>query len=179
MNILIAYGSTEGHTRKIANHINSLVGENGHSSVVYDCGGFDPKPEINEFDAIIVAGSVHQELHQPHVAEFVRENLSVLNSKPAAFISVSLSISFPEGKPEAEKYISGFIEESGWQPQHVHMAAGAIRFLEYDYFKRLTIEHIVLQGNKMPDKQAGNPEYTDWNALDAFVEEFVNAASSV
>ena len=177
MNILIAFASTEGHTHKIAHHIDTLLQEKNHSSTIYDCGGLNQKPDLNSFDGIIVAGSVHQETHQPLLVSFVKENLETLNSSPSAFVSVSLSISLKNGKAEAKKYVTDFVKETGWQPQHMHMAAGAIRFLEYDFFKSFTIEHMVLKGNKMPDKSAGNPEYTDWDALDTFVETFLEIAT--
>ena len=176
MNILIAFGSTEGHTRKIAHHVNTLIQDNGHSSELYECGSLDEKPDIGSFDAIVVAGSVHQQVHQQSLVDFVKENLSSLKSKPSGFVSVSLSISLEDGQAEAEEYVADFIKETGWQPAHVHMAGGAIRSLEYDYFKRFTVEHIVLKGNKMPEESAGNPEFTDWDALDSFVLELVESA---
>ena len=176
MNILIAFGSTEGHTSKIAHHINALVQAKGHSSMIYDCGSMEQKSDLSSYDGIIVAGSVHQEVHQPSVVNFVKENLTALKSNPTAFVSVSLQASLENGKVEAERYVDKFLKETNWQPQNTHMAAGAIRFLEYDFFKRFTIEHMVLKGKEMPDKSAGNPEYTDWDALDAFVEAFLESA---
>ncbi|MGI9350931.1 MAG: flavodoxin domain-containing protein [Rhizobiaceae bacterium] len=176
MKILIAFGSTEGHTRKIAHHINTFNQENSHSSEIIECGSADKKPDVASFDAIIVAGSVHQQVHQQSVVDFVKENLSVLKSKPSGFISVSLSVSLEEGQEEAKEYVKDFAKETGWQPEHVHMAGGAIRSLEYDYFKRFTVEHIVLKGNKMPEKSAGNPEFTDWDALDRFVIELLGSS---
>ena len=173
MNILIAFGSTEGQTRKIVHHINTSLEGSQHSFTMFDCAGSEPELDINSFDAFIVAGSVHQEAHQPYLVDFVKDNLAVLDAKPGAFISVSLSISLPDGRGEAEKYVDEFVKETGWEPQEIHLAAGAIRFLEYDFFKRFTVEHMVLQGKKMPDKSSGNPEYTNWNALDKFVETFI------
>ena len=178
MNILMAFGSTEGHTRKIAHRINNLLQENGHASTLMDCASADPRPDLKKFDAIILAGSVHQEMHQPLLVEFVKKNLSELVKMPSAFISVSLSASIESGLAEAEKYVDEFIKETGWQPQTTHLAGGAIRFLEYDFFKRFTIEHIVLKGEKLPDPALGNPEYTDWEALDEFVETFLENVST-
>ena len=179
MKILIAFGSTEGHTREIVQRMKALIREKGHEVSAYDCGSRDEMPDLGKFDAFFVAGSVHQRTHQPFVSAFVKDNLSALSVKPSAFISVSLSIALEGGRSEAESYVTDFLADTGWKPTETHMAAGAIRFLEYDFFKRFTIEHIVLGGKKaMPDKSAGNPEYTDWDALSAFVSNFVDGAES-
>ena len=176
MKILIAYGTTEGHTRKIANHVKNFLGSIGHTSVTFECGSTEESPKVNSFDAIVVAGSVHQEAHQPYLIKFVEENIDALNSKPSAFVSVSLSASLKDGKEAARKYVDDFTNVTDWKPEHVHMAGGAIRFLEYDFFKKLTVQHIVLHGHPMPESTAGNPEYTDWEALDNFLEAFVQTA---
>ena len=178
MNILIAFGSTEGQTRKIAHHINAALEVKGHAPAMLECGGPKQDMDMQSFDAFIVAGSVHQEAHQPYLVDFVKENLSILKSKPACFISVSLTVSLKGGRKEAERYVADFVKATNWKPQETHLAAGAIRFLEYDFFKRFTVEHMVLQGKKMPDKSAGNPEYTDWDALDEFVENFLKTTEA-
>ena len=178
MNILIAFGSTEGHTRKIARHMSNNLKNAGHDVELFDCSSLDSMENIARFDAIIVAGSVHQEAHQTSVVNFVKDNLDILSDTPSSFISVSLSASLPEAKGEAESYVGKFCDETGWQPRHVHLAGGAIRFLEYDFFKRFTIQYMVLKGKEMPDKSAGNPEYTDWDALDAFIMQFLKNADS-
>ena len=173
MNILIAYGSTEGHTRKIAHHMEKLAEKNGLQATVIDCGSLSEKPDLGTFDAFILAGSVHNGEHQSALATFVKDHLDLLNEKPAAFVSVSLSASFEDSKDEAQNYVTGFLEETNWQPQAVHLAEGAIRYLEYDFFKKFTIKYMVLKGKDMPDPSAGNPEYTDWAALEDFVVNFV------
>ena len=178
MNILVAFGSTEGHTRKVAHNVTYNLKKTGHNVELFDCNSLESMPDIAIFDAIIVAGSVHQEEHQSSVVNFVKNNLKVLSEIPSCFISVSLSASLPEARPEAEKYVSKFAEETGWKPQHVHLAGGAIRFLEYDFFKRFTIQYMVLKGKEMPDESAGNPEYTDWEALNDFVTSFVEKAGN-
>lgn len=177
MNILIAYGSTEGHTRKIATHISSVIAAAGSSAEIFDCGSVGKTPDPADFDAVIIAGSVHQEVHQATVVEFVTNNLDTLNAKPSAMISVSLSVSLENGVPEAERYVADFLKETGWKPGDTYLAGGAIRSLEYDFFQRFTVEHMVLKNKQMPGKNEGNPEYTDWDELDKFVKAFVKNAA--
>jgi len=178
MKILVPFGTTEGQTRKIARYICSTAEDRGHSCDMYDCAGDDPAPDLADFDAIIVAGSVHQRHHQSAVADFVRTNIAVVTATPNALVSVSLAITLDDGQEEAKAYVSDFSADTGWTPQHVHMAAGAIRYLEYDFFKEFTVQQIVYKGKKtMPPKDGGNPEFTDWQALGAFVTSFLDRSS--
>jgi len=65
----------------------------------------------------------------------------------------------------------------GWEPQKTYLAAGAVRSLEYDFFQRFTVEHMVLKDKNMGEKLEGNPEFTDWDELDAFVKDFLESAA--
>ena len=50
------------------------------------------------YDAFIIAASVHQEYHQETITSFVIAHRKLLDTKPAAFISVSLSAVLEGGK---------------------------------------------------------------------------------
>jgi len=178
MKVLVAFGTTEGQTRKIARHIRSTVEEQDHSCGLYDCTGDEPAPDPAGFDAVIVAASVHQRKHQQAVADFAGAHVAALDAIPNALVSVSLVITLDDGREEAEAYVADLSTDTGWTPQHVHLAAGAIRYLEYDFFKELTIRQIVYRGKKtMPPKDEGNPEFTDWEALSAFVASFLDRST--
>jgi len=62
--------------------------------------------------------------------------------------------------------------ETGWRPQATHHAAGALLFTQYDFFKRWAMRLIALQRNANVDTHA-DTEYTDWQALTRFVEDFL------
>lgn len=173
MKILIAYGTTEGQTRKIADHMATAARNAGHAVDVHKCTDGENKEDVNSFDAIVVAASVHQARYQPAIYRFVEENLNTLRATPSAFVSVSLSRTFTEGMELAEQYYKDFANETGWQADLVHHAEGAIRYTEYDFFKIQTIEHVVFKGAKKMPPKVGNPEFTDWSALDAFISEFI------
>ena len=175
MKILIAYATTEGHTRKIAHHITTFLKERGHDAQDYDCGTPEEGPDVGSFDAFVLAGSIHQEKHQPYLVDYAKDNLDALQNKPSALVSVSLSASMQDGEAAAKKYVEEFTQETGWEPQKVHLAGGAIRFVEYDFYKQFTIKYMVLKGKEMPDSSVGNPEYTDWGALDDFLEDFLES----
>lgn len=177
MKVLVAFATTEGQTRKIANHIAEKMCEDGKQAELYDCSRRLRGQEFDAVDAIIVAGSVHQKTHQESVTAFALAHREQLKAKPSAFISVSLSAAYDSGKEEAMSYVEHFAKETGWQPASIHLAGGALKFSEYDFFKEQIIRYIVMAGRDVPSGQ-NDWEFTDWNALDQFVAEFLGSAAA-
>ena len=172
MKVLIAYATTEGQTRTIAEKVAEKVGELGHEAELADTGRAHQDIHVEDFDAVIVAASVHQDVHQDTIQIFASANSAVLNAKPTLFLSVSLSAAFAEGRGDAQRYIAGFIEQTGWTPGISVAVAGALRGDEYDYFQRQIIEHVVLKDRKV-DHPEQEHEFTDWTALGEAVEAFL------
>jgi menaquinone-dependent protoporphyrinogen oxidase len=70
------------------------------------------------------------------------------------------------------RYVEAFSAETGWTPQAVCYAAGALRFSQYDFFKTLAARRVAKERGVAPDAK-GDYEFTDWVALTRFVDEFV------
>lgn len=173
MNILVAYGTTEGHTRKIAEFIAGRVRELGHDTDLVDLSRKrgDANPETR--DRIVIAASVHQRGHQEAVGGFVIANRAALDKKPTLFLSVSLSAAFEGGLPEAQKYIDDFLADLEWSPSSAIPVAGALKYDEYDFFKSQIIEHVVL-GERF-DGGKTDHDFTDWPKLGETVDRFLAA----
>lgn len=169
--ILVAYGTTEGQTRKIAGYVVDQLRRAGHEVRLYDSSENPGDLIIGDFDAVIVIGSIHFKAHSEPVTIFARAHRQQLQAKPTLFISVSLSAAFPETRPEAQSYVDRFVEETGWQPHQTCLVAGALRYSQYGFYEEEIVEHIVLKG-----REAGefghDHEFTDWEALSAEVESF-------
>ena len=172
MKILIAFGSSEGQTRKIAKYIAEKIGGEGHEPDIYDCGRRPHGREVASYDAIIIAASVHQEDHQESAVAFAVAHREQLEAKPSAFISVSLSAAFENGAKDAQRYIERFTEATGWQPAVCLMTGGALKLSEYDFFKEQIIRYVVMAGRDVPADRK-DWEFTDWAALDAFLAKFL------
>jgi menaquinone-dependent protoporphyrinogen oxidase len=176
MNVLIAFGTTEGQTRKIARHMAQSMQDAGHSVELHDCSGRAASPSVGDFDVVVLAASVHHRRYQTAFYSFVQSNLTALQSKPVAFVSVSLSVTLASGEAEAREYVDDFISETGLSPAAVHLAEGAVRYFQYGSSEELTIDLLVFKGQKKMPKRESNPEYTDWQALDAFAASFLEDA---
>ena len=64
------------------------------------------------------------------------------------------------------------------KPGAVHLAEGAVRYSDYGASDEMTVDLIVFKGQKKMPKREGNPEYTDWQALEAFTTSFVKAPAT-
>lgn len=177
MRFLVVYGTTEGQTRKIAERIAERIGEHGPDTELLDSTALPADLDLAAYDALIIAGSVHQHRHQASLVHFVAENLKQLNAKATAFVSVSLSAVLEEDEREAQGYVDKFLAETGWRPSETYLVAGALLYTQYDFFKRQIMKLIVWKGGG-PTEADRDYEFTDWDALSAFVDSFLEKISA-
>ena len=177
MNILILYDSVEGHTRDIAEHLSVLLEGQGHEIFVTragDPGYCDP----GTFDASILCAPIHIGRYPAAFVNYVKAWKEALSSKPSAFVSVTLAIASDKSdeREEAIGFPGELENETGWRPDMVHNAAGALKYLEYDFFKRWMMRRIsAKEGGETDTSQ--NHILTDWQALDTFVGDFLKTVS--
>ena len=177
MRILIVYGTTEGQTEKIAQDAKTHLAAGGNNVQTVDANDIHTDFDILPFDAAIIAASVHQWQHQTNVVDFVIKHREWLEGKPTAFISVSLSEAFEDDRDEARAYIDQFVDETGWTPGKTLSLAGALRYKEYDFMRRWVMRWMA--GAKgAPTDTSKDHEYTDWNRLHEFLDEFVADAGA-
>jgi menaquinone-dependent protoporphyrinogen oxidase len=176
MNILIAYATVEGQTRKIASVAAEFFENRGWQVALQNTAGM-MEFILNRPDAALLLAPVHAGRYPTPFTHFVRQEAEWLNSIPSAFVSVSLSIAsdVAEERQEGEDYPTGLLAETGWQPLAIHNAGGALRLAEYDFFKRWMVRRLA---RNAPDASTaggkGDREFTDWAALELFCSEFAN-----
>lgn len=174
MRVLIVFGTTEGHTREICQFAAEVLRQAGHTAAVEEVTGEGVAVQVAAYDAVLVAGSLHVGRFQPGLVRFVRQHAAELDPRRAAFIAVSLAAAGenPDDWEGLRECVARFEHETGWTPKAVHHAAGAIKYSQYDFFKRLALKHIVA---KRGQKTVTSHDYdlTDYDALRAFVLELV------
>jgi menaquinone-dependent protoporphyrinogen oxidase len=174
--ILLVYGTTEGTTRDIAHHMATTAHDEANEVEVLDSLNLEPSVLKDPWDAVIIGGSVHQGIHQTYLTEVVKNNRAWLSQRPGAFFSVSLSaaVQEPIHQQEARAYLESFLTETGWQPQAKTCIAGALRYAEYDYFKRLVLKYLSAQLG--PGIVTGHDIiYTNWDEVTRFTQSFLQA----
>ncbi len=172
MKVLIAYATTEGQTRKIAQTIADQIADLGHQPQLLDTARKRRDVHIDDFDAFVVAASVHQDRHQDEIEVFVASCLDVLAIKPGMFVSVSLATAFEDKAADAAGYIADFQSRTGWSPGQSLAVAGALKSDEYDYFQQQILQHIVLE-NQDSFRLDEPREFTDWAGLADAVKKFL------
>ncbi|WP_340099850.1 flavodoxin domain-containing protein [Salinibaculum salinum] len=170
--ILIAYGTGEGQTAKVAERIAETLRDRGHDVTAVDVST-DSSPSVADSDAVLVGGSIHVGKHQQSVLRFVREHRDDLVSRPTGFSQVSLSsvADDEQRRAEAAGYVESFIEETGWHPDRIGLFGGALRYSEYGFLKRLLMKRIA-KGATGDTDTSRDYEYTDWVEVEQFSNDF-------
>lgn len=176
--ILVAYGTVEGQTRKIAEFIAERLRVRGHRVDLVDTATALAEQVTPVYQAAILGGPLHQHKHPAALLDFARRNHAWLAAIPVALFSVSLAAALVddmEGRIEAQRLANQFAEDCELQPLVVRCLAGALKYSQYDYLKRLVMRMIARQTGKSTDTSKDH-EYTNWDDVEAFVDEFLAAA---
>lgn len=175
MKLLIVYGTTEGHTRKIARFMEDVLQDAGHKVTIADAA--DEPPEPKDYDAVLIGGSIHTHKYQAAVTDYITGHVAVLNNMPGAFFSVCLAVAsdIEDEHRAAEKITKDFLSQTGWNPFMTTQIAGALKYTKYDFFKRLIMKMIAKREGRTTDVSR-DYEYTDWNAVRKFVNDFADKA---
>lgn len=185
--VLILYATREGHTLRIADHISDMLRSRRVLVRQHDVGCARMPINFREYGAVIVAASVHGGRHEREMLAFVKEHRAELERVPTAFLSVSLSeatvedpAASPEQRAKATQDVRGmidaFLDATHWHPARVQPVAGALMYTEYGALLRLVMKRIAREAGGSTDTSRDHI-YTDWAALDRFVDDFLERAA--
>lgn len=180
----VFYATREGQTRRVAEHISSYLRSQHLEVDLKDIRRPGGDIALTNYSAALLAASVHIGRHEREMVKFVKEHSSRLRTLPAAFVSVNLteaaaerSNATPEERAKfsatVEEVLDKFFTETHWHPEQVKPVAGALRYSKYDPFKRYVMKNIARSIGAETDTSK-DYEYTDWAALDQFVEQFTS-----
>lgn len=173
MRFVIVYATTEGHTRKVAEHVADRLHALGQCVALHDATDEMPDVELSSIDAAFIAASLHEGRYQPGITTFVsrrREDLLPING---VFLPVSLSAASSDADDRAalNQSVHQFVADTGWQPQYLHHVMGALAVTKADFFRRWSMK--LIMDNARPLKGSGI-ELTDWIALTDVVDNLVS-----
>ena len=178
--ILIVYGTTDGHTRKIANVLAEEL-RTLHCLVdVVDAAERPRELGPEGYDGVVIAASVHVGGYQRSVSRWVRAHAHALATIPTAFLSVCLAVveRRPEARRAVEQIMARFFRQTGWLPAATRLVAGALLYTRYGWLKRMMMRRIVGKAGGETDTSR-DYEYTDWDDLRAFAETFAARVAQV
>lgn len=187
----IFYATREGQTRRIAEHAAASLRNRGFDVELSDVKDVRGKADVDlgRYAAVILAASAHVGAHESEMVEFVKNHLAQLERLPAALLSVTLSeagAERPAASPEeharfaadVDWMLNRFFEQTGWHPQRVKPVAGALLYTKYNLLIRFVMKRIAKSVGAETDASR-DYEYTDWAALDRFVNDFADEAAAV
>jgi menaquinone-dependent protoporphyrinogen oxidase len=173
MKYFIAYATIEGQTKKIAETIAATIEKGGDMVLIMNISDMF-EFTLEQPDGVILCAPIHAGHYPSTFADFTHRETDWLNAVPSAFVSVSLSIvsDTEEDRVEARGIADRLVAESGWTPSMIHHAGGALRYIEYDFFKRWMAKRLA-DSRGAPIDSSRDYEFTDWAALAAFTADFV------
>jgi len=170
MKMMIIYSTTEGHTRTICEFLRDEAVAAGHLPALFDSTVKPPAPE--EYEVVIIAGSVHGGKYQAALQHYVHEYHQTLNDMNSIFLSVSLTAASDESESwkELRQQTQDFLIETGWNPAHIEYVAGALLFTKYDFMKRFLMRIISKRSGGDIDSSR-DYIYTDWEQVKNVLEK--------
>jgi menaquinone-dependent protoporphyrinogen oxidase len=186
--IAVFYATREGQTKRIAEHVAGKLRGRGFQTEMHNLR--DPEVDIDllHYSAAVLASSAHAGEHATEMVHFVKQNLGQLDQLPTAFLSITLSEAGVERRDatseeharfaaDVQKMIEHFFEETGWHPTLVKPVAGALLYSKYSILIRFVMKRIAARVGA-PTDTSRDYEYTDWEGLDHFVDEFTREVGS-
>lgn len=187
MRIAIIYATREGQTKRIVDYLAGAFRARDVESEIFDAK-VKPELDLEAYDAVIVAGSVHIGNHERELIRFVREHRDVLERVPTAFVSVSLSQAGAEDvkrtaaqRARATANVAGvldaFFRKTEWHPRWIQPFAGALLYTRYNFLIRFIMKKISKQEGGSVDTSCDH-EYTDWSAVERFAGRIITDVRS-
>ena len=170
----VFYASTEGQTRRIAEHIADTLRSRGLNAMAIDVAG--PAAEAidwRDVQGAIVGASLHLGHHQLSAVKFVKRHVKALNDRPSMFFSVSMAIRSKnaKGAEQARVIAADFLNDTQWHPDSVVCVAGRLAYTKYGWLTRFAMKRIARKEGG-PTDVSRDWEFTDWDAVDRYAIEF-------
>ena len=174
MNILIIYGSLEGQTEKISGYIADIIRNKGNKVTTLSAEQLPSDFSPDNYDAAIIAGSIHMGKYPDYIKKFVTSHSGWLNTTPSAFFTVCMAVNskHAQSREEAMRYGAKFFVQTGWQPDLIETFAGAVKYTKYNFVTRFIMKLISKREGGSTDTSHDH-EYTDWESVKRFAEKFL------
>lgn len=182
--VLLAYATRQGSTRRVAEHLAERLRTHGIASTLLDVRsvptGFDPRG----FSSVVLVGSLHFGEHEPELRRFTVDHGEALRELPSAFLSLSMSEAMAEdpqqseasrqdARARAQAALDSFLTETSLRPARALLVAGALYYGQHGALTRLRMDRAARR--VAPDVEHHHDhEYMDWGSIDALAEALVD-----
>lgn len=170
--VLVIYGTTHGHTAKVARALADALRAHGQTVDVVDAARVRVAPD--RYGGVVVAASLHAGRYQKPVRKWLQQHADALRGKPTAFVSVCLAVlqKTPAVDDELAAALYGFFRSADWQPTLTLTVAGALPYTRYNRLTRWMMRRMVARAGGDVDTTR-DYEYTNWDDVRAFAARFL------
>jgi menaquinone-dependent protoporphyrinogen oxidase len=181
--LLILFATRQGQTGRIAEHIETTIRDRGYTARLRNVRDVREPLAWERYAGVVLAASVHMGRHEPEMIGFIKRHRDTLEQLSASFVSVSLAKAGAEdprrsaeerakAAADVQAAIDRFLAETAWRPRRVEAVAGALLYSKYNFFTRFIMKRIAKKAAMATDTTRDH-EFTDWDALDRFVDELL------
>jgi menaquinone-dependent protoporphyrinogen oxidase len=169
------YATRDGQSRRIAEHISSVLAASGMSAPPQDLAGTEAAPaDLAAASVVVLVAAVRYGRHLPEAERFLAAYRSLSSPPPLALASVNLTARKPaKTSATGNPYLRKIIARQRLTPAVAVAFAGRLDYRRYRWLDRQIIRFIMLLtgGPTDPDTSI---EYTSWPAVDAFAARIVD-----
>lgn len=169
--ILIAYASSFGQTRKIANTFAAELRSRGHEVELADALLATPPP-VEDYDAVVIGSRVQFGLHARPLLQYIADNRAELNAIPSYLFVVSMAAASSQSA-DPRGYVAGLLAITHWQPRAAIALAGGLPYRRYGAVLRLVMKLISRIAGHTTDTRRDH-EYTDWAQVAQFAADIAH-----
>jgi menaquinone-dependent protoporphyrinogen oxidase len=154
--ILVAYASTAGSTREVAQAIGKALGE-GDAAV--DVLPAKRVKDLSPYRAVVVGAAIHMSKWLPEAARFVNSHREALNKVPVAYFGVCITLK--DDTEENRCTVAAWMEPMSAyvKPVATGMFAGRMAYNNLPFVQRLMVRNMV----KIPEG-----DYRQWEVICAW-----------
>ena len=169
--ILFLYSSTDGHTERISRLMMQQFSLTNNKVDLIDCN-LMPKINFSDYDKFLLGASIRYGNYNKNIPKFINHNLAEIQKLKNGFFTVNAVERKPDKQtPDTNPYVSKFLRLSSWQPNKIGVFAGKIDYPKYRFFDKHIIKFIMyITGG--PTDTSKSYEFTDWDAVKKFTEDF-------
>ncbi|HEX7138980.1 MAG TPA: flavodoxin domain-containing protein [Vicinamibacterales bacterium] len=164
--IAVLYATSHGHTEQVARRIADVATLADAVAYAFDLN-LPPSFAFDQYDLIVLAGSVEFGRHQRRLERFVKRNREKLARVDTAFVSVSGAAITPGGRVEAARFAEDFYQRTGWRPSTSLLVGGAYSYTRYGFFTKWMMKRLAAQHGFSTDTTHDHA-YTNWPEVEKF-----------
>jgi menaquinone-dependent protoporphyrinogen oxidase len=162
MRVLVAYASEFGSTRDMAQRIGAVLGRHGLEVFV---APVDAAPHPTQFDAFVIGSAIHGNHWLPAATEYVRNEATILSSRPVWLFSSGpvgdTAVRAMEAKGATEPAEIRELERL-FAPRQHRVFAGAFDRQTADFSELGLVERTLVR-RFLPDG-----DWRDWREIEAW-----------